>query len=59
MAQLVVGIIITPFILQVSKEYEDYSHNEHIEDPKNMPLGEFMKDYFREGFNCLLELDDD
>ena len=24
-----------------------------------MPLSEFMKDYFREGFNCLLELNDE
>ena len=58
-AQLVVGIIMTPFILTVSKQYEDYSSNKQIDSPKDMPLSEFMKDYFREGFNCLLELNDE
>jgi len=32
-AQLVVGIVITPLILQISKEYEDYSKNAVIPDP--------------------------
>ena len=33
LAQLLVGIIITPFVLQISKEYEDYSGNKQIPDP--------------------------
>lgn len=57
-AQLVVGIIITPFVLQVSKQYEDYSHNAAVEDPKNMPLWEFMGIYFDEGLTCLFQVED-
>ena len=57
MAQLVVGIIITPFILQVSKEYEDYSETPAIVDPKNMALSDFMGIYFSEGLSCLFEVD--
>ena len=56
-AQLVVGIIISPFVLQVSKTYEDYGA--HIDvDPKSMSLGEFMGWYFSNGFGCLFEVDD-
>ena len=58
LAQLVVGVIITPFILQVSKEYEDYSDNPAINDPKNMALSTFMATYFREGLTCLFQLND-
>ena len=58
-AQLVVGVVMTPFILQISKQYEDYSKNKQIEDPKDLPLGEFIRDYFSEGFSCLLELNDE
>lgn len=53
-AQLVVGILITPIILAVSKEYVEYDGV--ITDPKNMGLGEFMEIYFRQGFNCLVSV---
>lgn len=44
MAQLVVGILISPIILAFSKEYVIY--NDVIKDPKDMNLGEFMGTYF-------------
>ena len=49
-----IGLAITPFILQISKEYEDYSGNKQISDPKSMTLTDFMGAYFSEGFSCLL-----
>ena len=54
LAQLVVGLIITPFILQISKQYEDYGGSE-IPDAKDMDLSDFMGDYFQEGFQCLFD----
>lgn len=45
--------MMTPLILQVSKEYEDYSGNMAIPDPKSMPLSDFMVSYFSEGLTCL------
>ena len=44
-----VGICITPIILSISREYEDYSKNEKIPDPQSMSLGEFIKEYFNQG----------
>lgn len=58
LAQLVVGVIITPFVLQVSKEYEDYSANTEITNPKDIPLFEFMGDYFSEGMTCLFQIEE-
>ena len=49
---------MTPFILQISKQYEDYSENKAIPDPENMTLSEFMKIYFTEGFKCLVIMGD-
>ena len=40
----------------MSKEYEDYSKNTEI-DPTSMELSEFMGAYFREGFKCLVMVD--
>jgi len=40
----------------MSKEYEDYSKNTEI-DPTKMELSEFMGAYFREGFKCLVMVD--
>ena len=57
LAQLGTGIVMTPFVLQVSKEYEDYSGNTAIADPKNMPLWEFMAAYFSEGLSCLFQVE--
>ena len=51
------GLIITPFILQVSKNYEDYDGSDVV-DPKDMDLSDFMGIYFREGFTCLFDTDD-
>ena len=49
-AQLVVGLIITPFILQISKQYEDYSGSPiEADNPKNMALSDFMAEYFSLG----------
>ena len=49
---------MTPFVLQVSKQYEDYSQNKVMSDPSAMELSEFVKVYFTECLNCLLEVDD-
>ena len=49
---------MTPFILQVSKQYEDYSEDVDISNPKDMQLSEFMKVYFSEGLSCLFVVDD-
>lgn len=56
-AQLIVGICITPLILQISKQYEDYSENPKIDDAENMPLGKFISIYFSEGITCLFDID--
>ena len=56
LAQLIVGIVISPFVLQVSKSYEDYGAADNVTE---MSLGTFMKWYFGKGFSCLLELDND
>ena len=56
-AQLCVGIVITPFILQISKQYEDYSGNKSMEDPKTMALSDFIGTYFSEGLGCLFMVD--
>ena len=50
-AQFVVGLAISPLVLSVSKEYEDY-HNLPF-DPNEKSLGEFMQWYFGEGLKCL------
>ena len=55
-AQFVVGIMITPAILSISKEYENYDGAGF--DPKQMHLWEFIGTYFSRGFSCLLETKD-
>lgn len=57
-AQLVVGVVITPLILLISKNYEDYDADSAINDPKDMPLTEFMSKYLSEGFGCLVMFND-
>lgn len=57
-AQLVVGIIMTPFILQLSKNYEEYGPESGIDDPQAMGLSQFMGTYFSNGFSCLFGMED-
>ena len=45
---------MTPIILKVSKEYEDYSGNSAFKNIDNMSYHEFISTYFREGFGCLV-----
>ena len=49
------GFIITPFILSMSKEWEDYSDLPDF-DPKSMHLWQFMTEYFGRGLSCLFEI---
>lgn len=57
-AQLVVGLLITPLVLSLSQQYEDYSKNKQIPDPKDLSTGEFIKEYFTYGSECLFEFND-
>ena len=49
--------MISPFVLKVSKEYEDYGALSF--DPKEMNIIEFMQWYFGEGLTCLFQLDNE
>lgn len=53
-AQLFVGVLITPIILKISKEYEDYAENPAFDGIETMSFAEFMQIYFTEGFSCLV-----
>ena len=57
LAQLIVGIAISPLVLSVSKEYEDYHQLPFKPDEKTLP--DFMKWYFSEGFKCLFMVSDE
>ena len=50
-----VGLVISPFVLQVSREYEDWSALPF--DAKQMTILEFMQWYFGEGLGCLFQLE--
>ena len=50
-----VGLVISPFVLQVSREYEDWSALPF--DAKQMSILEFMQWYFGEGLGCLFQLE--
>ena len=56
-AQFIVGIVISPLILNFSRNYEDY-RPVHF-DPHTEALGDFMKWYFLKGFNCIFEVNID
>ena len=59
MAQLIVGGIISPFILFISKKYEDYSENlDKNGELKDMSLHEFMNIYFSYGAECVFTFGD-
>ena len=50
-----VGILISPLILDFSKQNEDYTPV-HF-DPESEGLGDFMRWYFQKGFNCIFKGD--
>lgn len=54
LAQLLVGVAISPLVLSLSKEYEDYGHADI--DAQNLSLSEFMGWYFGGGLSCLFEV---
>ena len=49
---------MTPIILKVSKEYEDYSGNSAFANIDSMSFHDFISAYFREGFGCLVIMGD-
>ena len=51
------GLLISPFVLHVSKQYEDYGALAF--DPKELTLVEFIRWYFGEGLGCLFQLDNE
>jgi len=53
-AQLIVGAFMTPLVLQISKNYENYSGNAAFDGIDDMSFSEFLKIYFTEGFSCLV-----
>ena len=49
---------MTPIILKISKEYEDYSKNPAFSNIDSMSFHDFISAYFREGFECLVIMGD-
>jgi hypothetical protein len=57
-SQFLVGCMITPAILSISQQYEDYSTNDTpLANYSSESFGTFAKAYFYYGFNCILGFD--
>ncbi len=54
-SQLIVGLIITPVILAISKEYENYDGSP-LAVPAEESLGKFFTAYFKTGFECVFSM---
>ena len=50
--------MISPIVLKISMQYEDYTENSVIPHPETMQFNDFYKIYFREGFKCLVMFND-
>lgn len=51
-SQFIVGVVIAPFVLMISREYEDYSQTP-LSDDQNLNTWEFIGRYFAMGFDCV------
>lgn len=57
-SQFLVGLLITPFVLQVSKWKDDYSGTP-LADQASISLFEFMVKYFSLGLQCVFAIKKD
>lgn len=55
-SQLIVGLLITPAILAISKEYENYDNSPLANVAADGSLSAFIGAYFATGFECVFSM---